>query len=85
MEPKINFGDLTPYLTYAYNERPKTYVNNGTTIFKDLSFKKPFQNSMIILKIGPVLYLGLKLTIHVIKSQIHLVRQSLFISDYFNF
>jgi hypothetical protein len=26
---------------------------------------------------GPVLYLGLKLTIHVIKSQIHLMRQSL--------
>jgi hypothetical protein len=28
-------------------------------------------------KNGPVLYLGLKLTIHVIKSKIHLVRQSL--------
>jgi hypothetical protein len=29
------------------------------------------------LETGPALYLGLKLTIHVIKSQIHLVRQSL--------
>jgi hypothetical protein len=28
-------------------------------------------------KNGPVLYFGLKLTMHVIKSQIHLVRQSL--------
>jgi hypothetical protein len=27
-----------------------------------------------ILKIGPVLYQGLKLTIHVIKSQIHIMR-----------
>jgi hypothetical protein len=30
------------------------------------------------LKTGRVPYLGLELTIHVIKSQIHLVRQSLF-------
>jgi hypothetical protein len=29
------------------------------------------------LKIGPVLYLSIELPIHVIKSQIHLVRQSL--------
>jgi hypothetical protein len=29
------------------------------------------------LKKGPVFYLGLKLAIHVIKSQIHFVRQSL--------
>jgi hypothetical protein len=31
----------------------------------------------IKIKKSPVLYLGLKLTIHFIKSQIHLVRQSL--------
>ncbi len=38
--------------------------------YKIMGEPKKFKN-------GPVLYLGLKLTIHVIESQIHLVRQSL--------
>jgi hypothetical protein len=32
-------GDLTAYLAYAYNERPKTYVSNGTNTYKDLYIK----------------------------------------------
>jgi hypothetical protein len=38
--------------------------------YKIIGASKQFKN-------GPGLFLGLKLTIHVIESQIHLVRQSL--------
>jgi hypothetical protein len=45
---QIKFGDLTPFLTYAYSERPKTYVSNMGKICTRISPSKTFQNSMIM-------------------------------------
>ncbi len=66
--PVIRENDKNKQLTLL-SQRKIALTTRNTLFFviKSLEHITNFKN-------GPVLYLGLKLTIHVIKSQIHLVR-----------
>ncbi len=55
--------------------RNNEHVQNGKKNFESCFLKWLSQQK--ILKTGRVLYLGLELTMHVLKSQTHLVQQSL--------
>jgi hypothetical protein len=76
--PRLSMNNYTPHVISRNDKNKqltllrqrKLALSARNTLFEHWSTKKIYKN-------GPVLHLGLKLTAHVIKSQIHLVKQSL--------